>query len=192
MKIKLGAANLAYPMPVTVVGAIVNGRANFINIAHVGILSVKGPSQPHLISLGMNKTHHTNAGIKDAKSFSVNLLSATQMIEADYVGLVSGNSTDKSKVFEVFYGELENAPLIANCPVSMECRLYDIYDTPQHDIFIGEIVASYADEGVMADGRVDISKVDPLLFDMSSIKYWSLGRALGKCWDEGKKYRPAK
>ena len=86
MKKKIGNSNVLYPMPVTIVGALVNGKINFINIAHVGILNA---SSPHIISLGMGKIHHTNAGIRENKTFSVNILSQDQMVEMDYVGMVS-------------------------------------------------------------------------------------------------------
>ena len=186
MKKKIGNQNVLYPTPVTVVGALVNGKINFLNIAHVGILNAKAP---HLISLGMGKMHHTNAGIRENKTFSVNILSQDQMVEADYVGLVSGIRTDKSGVFETFFGELKTAPLIQNCPLSMECRLHDIYQLETHDVFIGEVAATYADEAGLTNGIVDIAKVHPLLFDMSSVKYWSLGNAVGNCWNVGKQYK---
>ena len=186
MKRKIGNQNVLYPTPVTVVGALVNGKVNFLNISHVGILNA---GSPHLISLGMGKTHHTNDGIRENKTFSVNILSQNRIVEADYVGLVSGAKTDKSGVFDTFFGELKTAPLIKNCPLSMECRLYDTYDLKTHDVFIGEIVATYADEDVLTDGKVDLAKVRPLLFDMSSMKYWSLGPAVGNCWNEGKQYK---
>jgi len=175
-----------YPSLVTIVGALVNGNVNFLNIAHVGILNA---AAPHLISLGMNKTHHTNIGIREHKTFSVNILSQDQMAAMDYVGLVSGGKTDKSAVFETYFGELKTAPLIVNCPLSMECRLYDTYELKTHDVFIGEIVATYADEVVLTDGKVDLAKVKPLLFDMSSLKYWTLGQAVGSCWNAGKQYK---
>ena len=79
--------------------------------------------------------------------------------------------------------------MIKACPLNMECRLYDTYDTPTHDLFIGEIVETYADESVLSDGKVDIKKVQPLLFDMSSIKYWSLGEIVANCWNVGKKLK---
>ena len=62
--------------------------------------------------------------------FSVNIPSENPIVETDYVGLVSGKKTDKSDLFEIFNGELENAPMIAQCAINMECRLYDTYDTP--------------------------------------------------------------
>jgi len=188
MKKKIGYQNVLYPTPVSVVGALVNGKVNFCNISHVGILNV-GP--PHLISLGMGKPHHTNVGIRENKTFSVNILSQDRIVEADYVGLVSGARTDKSGVFGTFFGELKTAPLITDCPLSMECRLYDTYELKTHDVFIGEIVATYADEAVLTNGKVDLAKVRPLLFDMSSMQYWSLGPAVGKCWSEGKQYKKA-
>lgn len=186
MKKKIGNQNVLYPTPVTIVGAFVNGKANFLNVAHVGILNA---AAPHLISLGMNKAHYTNIGIREQKTFSVNILSQDHMIAMDYVGLVSGSKTDKSGVFETFFGELKTAPLIQNCPLSMECSLHDIYELKTHDVFIGEIVATYVDEAVLTDGKVDLAKVKPLLFDMSSLQYWSLGQAMGKCWNVGKQYK---
>jgi flavin reductase (DIM6/NTAB) family NADH-FMN oxidoreductase RutF len=68
----------------------------------------------------------------------------------------------------------------------MECKLYDTYDTPTHDLFIGEIAETYADESVLSGEKVDLAKVKPLLFDMSSAKYWSLGEAVAGCWNIGK------
>jgi len=186
MKKKIGNQNVLYPSLVTIVGALVNGKVNFLNVAHVGILNA---GAPHLISIGMNKAHHTNNGIRENKTFSVNILSQDQMVEMDYVGLVSGGKTDKSAVFETFFGELKTAPLIQNCPLSMECKLYDTYELKTHDVFIGEIAATYADEAVLTDGKVDLAKVKPLLFDMSSLKYWTLGEAQGSCWNAGKQYK---
>ena len=184
MKQKIGSQNALYPMPVTLVGALVDGKANFINIAHVGILNARSP---HLISLGMSKTHYTNSGIKANKTFSVNMPSQDMVVEADYVGLVSGRDTDKSTVFEVVFGELQTAPMIKNCPISMECRLHDTVDLPTHDVFIGEIVATYAEESVFTNGHIDIAKVRPLLFDMSSKQYWTWGEAIARCWHVGRK-----
>jgi flavin reductase (DIM6/NTAB) family NADH-FMN oxidoreductase RutF len=186
MKQKLGGINILYPTPTVLVGAMVNNKPNFITIAHVGIVN---HATPYLISLSMGKPHYTNPGIKENKAFSVNIPSENLVVETDYVGLVSGKNTDKSGLFEIFYGVLEKAPMIAECPLNMECRLFDTYNTPTHDLFIGEIVETYADESVLIDGKVDLAKVKPLLFDMSSVKYWSLGNAIANCWNAGKKMK---
>jgi flavin reductase (DIM6/NTAB) family NADH-FMN oxidoreductase RutF len=77
-------------------------------------------------------------------------------------------------------------PMIEECPICMECRPHDIFDFKTHDIFIGEIVETYSADRVLSNGKIDVTAVKPLLFDMNSIKYYSLGESLEKCWSVGK------
>ena len=186
MKKKLEGINVLYPTPTVLVGKMVDGKPNYITIAHIGIVN---HARPYLISLSMGKSHYTNAGIKENKAFSVNIPSEDLVVETDYAGLVSGKKTDKSDLFEIFFGEVENAPMIKQCPLNMECKLYDTYNTPTHDLFIGEIVETYADESVLTEGKVDLAKLKPLLFDMSSVKYWSVGEVVAGCWNVGKQLK---
>jgi flavin reductase (DIM6/NTAB) family NADH-FMN oxidoreductase RutF len=187
MKRNLGPVNALYPSLTTIVGTVVDGRPNFLAIAHVGIMN---HGQPQYLSFGINKKHHTNQGILAHQEFSVCLPGEDLVVETDYVGLVSGRNTDKSRVFDLFYGELKHAPLIQGCPVCMECRLARVVDFETHDVFIGEIVATHAEEGVLhPDGKIDIARVRPLLFDMASVKYWSLGAEVAPCWNVGKKLK---
>ena len=183
MKTKLNAANVLYPTPTVLVGAMVNGRPNFITIAHIGIMT-----HTH-ISLGMGKSHYTNTGIRENKAFSVCLPSEKLAVETDYCGIMSGKKTDKAAIFDVFYGELKTTPMIDQCAVCMECRLDRIIDFPTHEVFIGEIVQTYADESVLSDTKVDVSKLKPILFDMSSKKYWAIGNEIGNCWSMGKQLK---
>lgn len=180
MKVTLGAKNCLYPLPTTLIGALVEEKANYITIAHVGIMDLGS------ISLGMNKVHYTNAGIRENKTFSVNIPSVAMVTETDYCGLVSGRNVDKGAMFESFYGQLKTAPMIMECPVNMECRLIHTVDFSNHDIFIGEIVETYCDERYMRDGVVDVSKVQPILFVMNDKTYWKLGEFIGKAWNMGK------
>jgi len=183
VKQKLGATNALYPLVTTLVGANVDGRADFATIAHVGIAHLKG------VTLGMNKTHLTNQGIKANRTFSVNLPSEDLVVATDHVGMVSGKKEDKSGIFDVFYGDLETAPMIEQCRVTMELRLIEHVELPTHDLFVGEVVNTYADVDVLTNGVVDIAKLRPLLFDMASKKYWSLGEPVAKCWSVGSQYQ---
>ena len=182
----LGPVNGLYPSLTVLVGAEVEGRVNFVTIAHVGILN---HGQPQYLSFGINKAHFTNAGIRENKAFSVNVPGRGLMVETDYAGLVSGKDTDKSGLFEVFYGETPHAPLIKACPVCMECRLHEVLDYGRHEIFVGEIMATHADPAVLTDGRIDPAKADPLLFDFGTVCYYGLGEKLGPCWSVGKKLK---
>jgi flavin reductase (DIM6/NTAB) family NADH-FMN oxidoreductase RutF len=106
MKVKLGVKNCLYPMPTTIVGALVHGKPNYVTVAHVGIMELNS------ISLGINKSHYTNQGIEQNKTFSVNIPSAKIVRETDYCGLVSGKNDDKTAIFTTFYGALQTAPMI--------------------------------------------------------------------------------
>jgi flavin reductase (DIM6/NTAB) family NADH-FMN oxidoreductase RutF len=180
MKVDLGPKNCLYPLPTVLIGALVNEKPNYITIAHVGIMD------PGSVSLGMNKLHYTNSGIKVNKTFSVNVPSTKMVKETDYCGLVSGKVKNKSDMFKTFYGELKTAPMIEQCSINIECELVQTFDFPTHDIFIGKIVATHCDEKVLTNGVVDFEKVQPILFVMNDRSYWSLGKKIGKAWDIGK------
>jgi flavin reductase (DIM6/NTAB) family NADH-FMN oxidoreductase RutF len=170
-------------MPTTLVGALVNGKPNYLAIAHVGIMDLGS------VSLGMSKAHYTNAGIKENRTFSVNIPSVKMVKETDYCGLVSGKTADKSGLFKTFYGKLKSAPMIEECAINMECELIKTVDFPSHDVFIGRIAATYCDESILTDGVVDFEKVQPILFVMNDRSYWKLGEKFAKAWDVGKSVR---
>jgi len=176
----IGPVNALYPMPTTLVGSTVNGKPNFLAVAHVGILTHQ------YVSIGLGKIHYSNAGIHENRTFSICLPSKELMVETDYCGIMSGKKTDKSALFDIFFGELNTAPMIRQCLINMELKLHEVLDYSTHDIFIGELVQTYADDGVLTNKGIDIEKLQPLLFDMSSKKYWSLGQPVGNCWNVGK------
>jgi flavin reductase (DIM6/NTAB) family NADH-FMN oxidoreductase RutF len=180
MKVEFGAKNCLYPLPTVLVGALVNGKPNYITIAHVGIMDLES------VSLGMNKRHYTNAGIKAAKTFSVNIPSASMVKETDYCGLTSGKDTNKADMFKTFYGKLKTAPMIEECSINMECELVKNIDFPNHDVFVGKIVNTFCDENVLTDGEVDVEKVQPLLFVMNNQSYYGIGEKIAKAWNIGK------
>lgn len=189
MKTSLGPKNCLYPLPTVLVGAMVNGKPNFIAMAHVGV------ADPGSITMGMSKNHYTNQGIRENKEFSVNVPSSKLIMETDYCGLVSGKNEDKASLFKVFYGRLKNAPMIDECPITMECELLQTIDLGSHDFFIGKVVQTHAEESVLDSGVVSFAKVDPLLFAMNDRGYWSLGKRLGNAWSVGmelKRKRKAK
>jgi len=180
VKEKLGSTNALYPLVTAIVGATVDGTPDFATVAHVGVAHLKG------ITLGMGTMHLTNRGILENGTFSVNLPSEDMVAITDHIGMVSGAKEDKSRHFGLFYGELETAPMIEECKVTMECRLIEHVQLPTHDLFVGEVVGTYADVDVLTNGVVDIAKLRPLLFDMASRKYWALGEPVARCWSVGK------
>jgi flavin reductase (DIM6/NTAB) family NADH-FMN oxidoreductase RutF len=184
-KNKIGSATYLYPMPTTIVGANVSGKANFLPIAYCGIVQ----HSPAMISVTLGKRHYTNAGVKENQTFSVNIPSCDMVEVTDYLGLHSGRDMDKSALFKVFYGELKSAPMIQETPLNLECRLVKTLDFGgTNEIFIGEIVQAYACEDILSAGLPDIQKLNPIIFSMHDNSYWSLGNRLGKAWSIGNNF----
>ncbi|MCT4615943.1 MAG: flavin reductase family protein [Marinifilaceae bacterium] len=183
-KKNIGAQSVLYPCPTTVVGTKVNGKVNWIAIAHIGNIG------HNKLIMSMHKSHHSNSGIKKNKTVSVNMLSESQIIPADFVGMKSGANVDKSKVFEYFEGEIKNAPLIKSSPICMECTVVDTYETEHHDNFIVKVENTYVSENVLnSKNKIDFNKVKPLLFEMPTRGYYKLGERVGEAWNDGKKYK---
>jgi flavin reductase (DIM6/NTAB) family NADH-FMN oxidoreductase RutF len=170
-------------MPTTLVGTMVNGKINYAAIAWVGIM------ESDMITIAVNKGHYSNNGIKEHKTFSVNIPSVRLARETDYCGLVSGKNVDKSGVFRSFFGELKTVPLIEECPVGMACKLADTFDFPQHDVFVGEIHEIFCDDSCLTNGKPDFAKIDPLLFILSGRGYWKLGERVADAFKVGKELR---
>jgi flavin reductase (DIM6/NTAB) family NADH-FMN oxidoreductase RutF len=118
-KIDLGAKVASYPMPISLIGANVKGKANFLVAAWFMAAAISPPK----VTVALNKEHYTNQGIKENKTFSVCIPSEDMVKATDYCVLVSGFKADKSGVFDVFYGKLKTAPMITACPVNLECSL---------------------------------------------------------------------
>ncbi len=123
---------------------------------------------------------------------SINYPSVSMAVETDYVGMVSGAKVDKSTVFESFTGTLTGAPMIKNAPLTMECKVVDIFDTPHFDVFLLKVENTYCDEEALTDGKIDYAKVDPILFDMPGFNYWRLGEKIANSYSIGKQYKDYK
>jgi flavin reductase (DIM6/NTAB) family NADH-FMN oxidoreductase RutF len=181
-KISVGKNTFPFPMPVTLLGANVDGKPNFMALGWVSRVN----ANPPMIGCGVGKHHYTPAGIKQNKTFSVNVPSHSMIEEADYCGIVSGASVDKAGLFSVFYGELKTAPMIKECPICIECRLVQSVHYPTNEFFIGEIAGSYTEERYLTGGKPDMKKIDPLLLSMPDNRYWTLGEHAGDAWSIGK------
>jgi flavin reductase (DIM6/NTAB) family NADH-FMN oxidoreductase RutF len=175
--------NFFMPMPVVLVGARVNGKDNFMPVGWCS----RGNANPPMIMCGIGNHHHTLRGIIENQSFSVNIPPSGLLEKTDYCGLVSGARIDKSGVFTVFHGTLPAAPMIRECPVTLECRLVSAVPLPTNTVCIGEIVGAFADEQAIKEGKPDFPSIDPLFLTMPDNRYWTLGSYAGDAWSAGRK-----
>ena len=115
MKKNIGNSIALYPMPLVVVGAMVEDQPNYVLAGHLGIIG----HNRVMVSLASN--HYTNKGIKEKQSMTINMVDEAMLKKADYVGSVSGRKTDKSNVFKYHLGKT-GAPVIDESPIVMECK----------------------------------------------------------------------
>jgi flavin reductase (DIM6/NTAB) family NADH-FMN oxidoreductase RutF len=182
MKVNAGQMPFMYPMPMTIVGAKVEGKPNFMAVGWVTPVN----HNPPMIGIALGKSHYTNIGIKESKAFSICIPGQDLLEKTDYVGLVTGKKVDKSELFNVYYNENKNIPLIQECKVCIELELEQVIDMPSNEFFIGKIIATHIEEDCMDGKKPDIQKINPFTLSMPDNRYWGLGENLGKAWSIGK------
>ena len=138
------------------------------------------------IVISMSK-HKTTDNIELTGAFTVSFADIRTVAESDYFGLVSGHKVpDKvSKVgFTVTPSPNVDAPIINEYPLTLECKVVSWSD----GILIGEVVNMSADESILTDGKVDLEKLQPIVFDAASVTYRAIGEVVGQAWGSGKKF----
>ena len=174
-KKNIGNVLALYPKPMTVVGAEVEGKVNWLVVGHTGIIG------HDRVLVSMSKSHYTNQGIRKSKKLSINLVSREMLPQADYVGSVSGASVNKSGVFKYHWGE-NGTPVIDASPLTMECNVEDIFETEGFDNFICSIANTYAAPEVLdSEGKLDYTQLKPVLFEFPTYSYIATGEIIGKC-----------
>ena len=182
MRKNFGAKPMCYPMPVYIIGTYgADGTPNAMNAAWGGI------SEETEISICISADHKTTENILLRKAFTVSMATAKYIAACDYVGIVSGNQEpDKfaKAGFHATKSEFVDAPLIDELPMALECALIS-YD-PESCRLVGRIVNVSADESVLGDnGKVDVSKLQPITFDPMNNHYLVLGEKVGQAFHDG-------
>ncbi len=189
MKKNLGCIPAVYPMPVLIVAAYdENGTPNAMNAAWGMINDMKS------IALFIDEDHKTTQNILSTKAFTVALADREHIKEADFLGIATGNKmADKfarSGLTSAKSGFV-NAPVINEFPLTIECELQDVIDTDSMYAIIGKIVNVCAEESVLNDsGKVDVMKLNALIFDQFTAGYYVTGEKAGDAWREGQSLMP--
>jgi flavin reductase (DIM6/NTAB) family NADH-FMN oxidoreductase RutF len=187
MKKSLGAKALLYPTPVFVVGTYDKaGKPNAMTAAWGGICC----SQPPCVAVSLRKATYTHGCIVARKAFTISIPSEEHVVEADYLGLVSGKTANKFAVAGLtpVRSDLVDAPFVKEFPLVLECRLAHTIELGLHTQFVGEILDVKADEAVLAGkGLVDVKRMAPLVFTPDTQSYYGLGQLVGQAFSAGNK-----
>lgn len=186
MRKNFGAKPFTYPQPVFIIAAYdENGTPNAMNAAWGGI------SEMHEISICISEGHKTTANILKRKAFTVSMAEVGQVVACDYVGIVSGNKVSDKFAragFHATRSEFVDAPLIDELSVVLECKLKDY--NPETCILRGEIINVSVDERVLDEnGKVDVSKVSPIIFDPFNNDYLEVGKKVDNAFSDGKRLK---
>jgi flavin reductase (DIM6/NTAB) family NADH-FMN oxidoreductase RutF len=154
-------------MPVTIIASEYGGRVNFAPAGQCASLSAY---EPPLVCVSIIKEHFTAKAIAETGLFSMNIPGVGQLGAMLQSAETSGNETDKSELFNVFYGEA-GIPLISECPVCFSCRVRQSVDLGELTLFIAAVTETYAGEGCLNGEACLPGHVDPLLCSMDG-RFW--------------------
>ncbi|MGD8623527.1 MAG: flavin reductase family protein [Anaerolineae bacterium] len=184
MKVIKPGTTALYPVPTVLVSCGLE-KPNIITLAWVGTLC----SDPPIVGIGVRPERFSHGLIVETGEFVVNLPGADQVGIVDYCGQVSGREVDKWQACGLTQAPAREVrtPLIAECPVALECKVTQRLTLGVHDLFVGQVLAVQVEEGVLDErGRIDYEAARPLAY--AGGYYLQLGGLLGRFGDWRKEY----
>lgn len=185
MRKNLGKKPLVYPQPVLMVATYdENGNPDIMNAAWGGV------GDDTQVFLCLSPDHKTTKNLLQSKAFTVSMAVEGYEKECDYLGIVSGNNVEDKVAksgLHVHKSENVNAPVIDELPLCLECTLISYEE--EHCHLFGEIVATSVDESILTDGKVDIKKLKPLIFDIDKHGYYGVGEKVAEAFKVGKEIK---
>lgn len=181
-RINLGTKPFTTPQPVWIIATYdENGIADAMNAAWGGI------SESNEVSICLTPSHRTCKNFKKTGAFTISMADAKHVTGCDYVGIVSGDKVEGKVAkagFTVTKSDNVNAPIINELGVCVECKVKEFDE--ETCILKGEIINVSVDDSVMTDGKVDLTKVQPIAFDPFNNAYNVIGEKVGDAWSAGK------
>lgn len=182
-KTNIGPRIHDYSTPIIVIGSYdKDGKPNVMTASFGG----KCCHHPPSVMISIREVTYTYENISATKEFTLNIPSTNLVKAVDFFGLVSGRDVDKFEVsgLNAVKGKVVNAPIVAEFPVVMECKVSHIHKVGSHTMFVGEVIETAIAESVLnPDGRSNIQKISQLISGYTSIgehvaNSFSIGRDL--------------
>ena len=135
--------------------------------------------------------HKTTDNIRLKKAFTVSFASKNDIVQSDYFGIVSANDVPDKVAragFTVTKSPNVDAPIVNEYPLTLECKVVQMDEDEKGGArVVGEIVNMSAQESILnEEGKVDLSKLQPVIFDSSNNSYRVVGEQVGTAWGSGK------
>lgn len=169
--------NMLYPLPVVMVSvADRDGRPNIITVAWAGTVC----TNPPMLSISVRPERYSYPILKETGEFVLNLTTRDLAFATDYCGVKSGRDVDKFRELGLtpLQAEHVGAPLIAESPVNIECRVREMLPLGSHHMFLADVVAVHADEKYMDEKhKFHLEKAEPIVYSHGA--YLVCGEQLG-------------
>ena len=168
---------LICPLPPTMVSCGDMENSNIITIGWTGILNTIPPKT----YISVRPTRHSYEMIKEKGEFVINLTPSNLVKEADYCGIYTGKKVNKFEKCKLTKEQATqvSCPMIAECPVSIECKVTDIVPLGSHDMFMADIVAVNVHEELFdKDDKMRLDKANLVAYAHG--EYYELGKKIGK------------
>ncbi len=173
----LKAGALTAPLPPVLVTVGEGEQRNIITIGWTGILA----THPARTYVSIRPERHSYGLLRRHGEFVINLATVDMAKKVDYCGIYTGARVDKFAEcgFTPVESKEVGVPSIAECPLSIECRVVEVIPMGTHDVFIADIVGVSCDEAILDDaGRLCFDKANLLAYAHG--EYFALGEKVGK------------
>ncbi len=186
MRKNIGTKALVYPLPVLIIGTYdENGNPNAMNAAWGTVCDM------NQIVVFLSAKHKTTKNILNNKAFSVSMADVKNVVEADYVGVVSANDVPnklEKTNWRVMKSEFINAPIFKELPLTLECKFVSFNE--ESECVVGEVINVSVDEEILNEnGKIDLSKFKPISYDSSNHAYVTVGEKVGSAFSDGFKLK---
>lgn len=170
--------NMVYPLPAVMVSVGDEERqTNILTVAWTGTIC----TNPAMVYISVRPERYSYHIIRETKEFVINLTTEKLARATDYCGVKSGRDVDKWKEMNLHQEEastLQYAPLIAESPVNIECKVTEVKELGSHHMFLAEVTAVHADEAYLNENnKFELNKTGLLAY--SHGEYLGLGKKIG-------------
>lgn len=185
MRRNIGPKSLIYPEPVLIIGTYdEKGKANAMTAAWGGI------SDTNEVCVCLSSNHKTVKNLLKKKAFTISIGTKKYTKECDYLGMVSGNDKpDKLEIcgLHTYKSKTVDAPIIKELPMTLECELIKYERKTGHTF--AKIKNIVVDDEILTQGKVDIKKLDPIVYDNDTYGYYTIGRRVADAYSVYKKVK---
>lgn len=177
-KVQITPFRPIYPSPAALITSVDgDGKANIVTLGECFNISI---ARPVIVGIAIRTATYSHGLIRRQGEFTVNLPTADLLEKVDGIGSVSGRDCDKFERFGLtpLPARQVAPPLIAECPLNVECKVLGEQEVGDHQLFLGQVLVEHVDADRLDEaGKPDPRKLDILIYAANN--FFAAGGWLG-------------